>query len=232
MRSRGRVFGALRAARARRRWSRDDYVRFQGERLRALVRHARDRVPFFRKKYGAAGLDPDSVRGVEDIGKIPILSRDEIIGLPTEEEEDVQGIARLSQACQELVHRRRSLTQITLNMAPFVPKAGTPCQWLPMAQPYILNRRLSRLKSALPPKGIKIKSESPAWSQIQAVLARGDASVAQVLNNVEALSLAGWREAVARCHLDTDYYAHQQWDESQRLPWAIIDTGTKTESRD
>jgi hypothetical protein len=64
------------------------------------------------------------------------------------------------------------------------------------------------------------------------VLARGDTRVAQVLNNIEENSLAGWRKAVAGCHLDTDYYAHQQWPESQKLPWDIIDTGTKLESRD
>jgi hypothetical protein len=93
----------------------------------------------------------------------------------------------------------------------------------------ILNRRLSLLKNNLAPKGIKVKSESPAWSQIQGVLARGDIKLAEVLASMEEVSLAGWRKAVEKCHLDIDYYAHQRWDTSEKLPWAILDLGTEPE---
>jgi len=98
-----------------------------------------------------------------------------------------------------------------------------------MAPLQTLNRRLSRLKNSLPPKGIKVKSESPAWSQVQGVLARGDVKLAEVLANIEEVSLAGWRKAVEKCHLDIDFYAHQRWDTTKTLPWAIIDSGTKIE---
>ncbi|GAH85986.1 unnamed protein product, partial [marine sediment metagenome] len=81
----------------------------------------------------------------------------------------------------------------------------------------------------LPPKGIKLKSESPAWSQVQGVLARGDAKLAEVLANIEEVSLSGWRKAMEKCHLDIDYYAHQRWDTTQKLPWEVIDSGTEPE---
>ena len=116
-----------------------------------------------------------------------------------------------------------------INIAQFVPKAGTPFQWLPMAQLSTLNHRLSLLKSSLQPKGIKVKSESPAWSQVQAVLARGDTELAEVLANTEQISLSGWRKAAEKHHLDVDFYAHQRWDTSQKLPWTVIDSGTKIE---
>jgi len=45
--------------------------------------------------------------------------------------------------------------------------------------------------------------------------------------NVEQLSLSGWRRAVEKCHLDIDFYAHQRWDVNERLPWAVIDSGTR-----
>jgi hypothetical protein len=92
-----------------------------------------------------------------------------------------------------------------------------------------LNRRLSLLKRSLPPRGIKLKAESPAWSQVQGVLSRGDAKVAEVLANMEEVSLSGWRKASEKYHLDIDYYVNQKWDTSQRLPWDIIDSGTKPE---
>jgi radical SAM superfamily enzyme YgiQ (UPF0313 family) len=152
-----------------------------------------------------------------------------MLGLPTETDDDVADIVKLTLAGKDIIDKRQSNTRITLNVSPFVPKAGTPFQWLPMASLQVLNRRLSLLKSSLPPKGIKLKSESPAWSQIQGVLARGDTKVAEVLANVEEVSLSGWRRAVDKCHLDIEFHINQTWDTAQKLPWAMIDSGTKIE---
>jgi len=110
-------------------------------------------------------------------------------------------------------------------VAPFVPKAGTPFQWLPMASPATLNHRLSLLKRSLPPQGVRLKWESPAWSEIQGVLARGDEKVAPVLANIKEATLAGWRQAVAECRLDVNFYAHERWETGKRLPWDIVDSG-------
>jgi len=152
-----------------------------------------------------------------------------MIGLPSETDEDIEEIINLTLKCKSILDKQQTGCRLSLNIAPFVPKAGTPFQWLPMAPLETLNRRLSLLKNSLPPKGIKVKSESPAWSQIQAVLARGDAKLAEVLANIEEVSLSGWRKAVAKCHLDIDYYTHQRWDPTQRLPWAILDSGIELE---
>jgi hypothetical protein len=46
---------------------------------------------------------------------------------------------------------------------------------------------------------------------------------------MEDVSLAGWRKAAEKCHLDIDFYAHQRWDTKQKLPWAMIDSGIKLE---
>jgi radical SAM superfamily enzyme YgiQ (UPF0313 family) len=151
-----------------------------------------------------------------------------MLGLPSETDEDIEGIIALSLNCKRVLDSRQPGTRLTLNIAPFVPKAGTPFQWLPMAQPPILNRRLSQLKKGLMPKGIKIKAESPAWSQVQGVLARGDAELAKVLADIEEVSLSGWRRAAEKHDIDVDFYAHQRWDVKQRLPWGFIDSGTKT----
>ncbi len=152
-----------------------------------------------------------------------------MIGLPSETDEDVEEIVNLTLRCKNILDRRRSGIRITLNIAPFVPKAGTPFQWLPMASLSALRHSLSLLKNNLQPKGIKINTESPDWSEVQAVLARGDTKLAEVLAGVEEVSLSGWRQAVRKCHLDIDFYAHQRWDTNQRLPWEIIDSGTETD---
>ncbi|MFO8143988.1 MAG: radical SAM protein [Dehalococcoidales bacterium] len=149
-----------------------------------------------------------------------------MIGLPSETEQDTEEIIRLVTESKSLIDRKRSGTRIILKVSPFVPKAHTPLQWLPMARPEQLNRTLAVMKKSLPQKGIRVKSESPAWSQIQAILSRGDGDVSQVLAAVNEFSLSGWREAAADCNLDIDYYAHHTWPADETLPWSMIETGT------
>jgi len=150
-----------------------------------------------------------------------------MLGLPSETDKDIEEIINLSLECKRILDRHQPGSRLTLNIAPFVPKAGTPFQWLPMARPAVLNKRLSLLKKGLMPRGIKVKAESPAWSQVQGVLARGDARLAKVLADIEEISLSGWRKAVAKHDIDIDFYAHQRWDIRQKLPWDTIDLGTK-----
>ena len=152
-----------------------------------------------------------------------------MIGLPSETDEDIEEIARLTRRCKSVLDKQQPGCRITLSISPFVPKAGTPFQWLPMESPQILNRRLAMLKNSLQPKGIKIKAESPAWSQVQAVLARGDTKLGEVLDSIGEVSLAGWRQAIKKKHLDIDFYAHQRWNTNKKLPWAMIDSVTKPE---
>jgi hypothetical protein len=96
-----------------------------------------------------------------------------------------------------------------------------------MASLATLNRRLSLLKKRLPARGIRLKCESPAWSQVQGVLAKGDMKLAEVLASIEEVSLSGWRKAVKQAQLDIDFYAHKRWDTTKELPWAVLDLGIK-----
>ena len=149
-----------------------------------------------------------------------------MIGLPSETDGDIEDIIKLALSIKSRLDRYQSSTRLNLNIAPFVPKTGTPFQWLPMASLDTLNRRLSLLKKSLPARGIKVKTESPAWSHIQGTLSRGDIRLAEALANIDEISLSGWRKAITTCHLDMDYYIHRKWDTSRKLPWSIIDTGS------
>jgi radical SAM superfamily enzyme YgiQ (UPF0313 family) len=150
-----------------------------------------------------------------------------MIGLPTETDEDIAAIPNLTLKCKAILDRWQTGTRLILTIALFVPKAGTPFAGLPMEELPVLKNRLALLKNKLQPKGIQIKSESPGWSEVQAVLARGDARLAKVLANVEAVSLSGWRKAVGECGLDINHYAHERWNTTEELPWSILDSSTK-----
>jgi radical SAM superfamily enzyme YgiQ (UPF0313 family) len=151
-----------------------------------------------------------------------------MIGLPSENDDDIEEIVRLTLACKGILDKQVGGGRITLSISPFVPKAGTPFQWLPMAPLHTLEHRLSLLKTQLQPKGIKVKAESLAWTEVQAVLARGDSRLSEALVGTETVSLPAWRHAAGENDLDINFYAHQQWDTGRELPWAWIDSGTST----
>jgi radical SAM superfamily enzyme YgiQ (UPF0313 family) len=152
-----------------------------------------------------------------------------IIGLPTETDDDTMDIVKLVTAIKDKLDNQKSITRLVVNISPFVPKAGTPFQWLPMAQPDILDRRIAILKKSFPRQGIKLNIESPAWSRVQGILSRGDARIAPALVDTPDFSISSWRYAVDKHNLDIDFYVNQRWDTSKELPWAIIDSGISPE---
>ena len=167
-----------------------------------------------------------AVSMVARVGKIKQLKLYFMIGLPSETEEDIEAIVELVLKCKRILDQGGGGCRLDLNIAPFIPKAGTPFQWLGMAPQDVLEQRLLFLKRRLAPQGIKLRSESLPWSEVQAVLARGDGVVGEVLALIDSLSLGSWRKVVERKKLDYDFYAHKRWQFEQILPWAIIDTGT------
>jgi radical SAM superfamily enzyme YgiQ (UPF0313 family) len=146
-----------------------------------------------------------------------------MIGLPEETDDDIAAIALLVTKCKDIFDKHQSWSRITLTIAPFVSKAGTPFQREGMESLDTLKHRLSLLKNKLPLKGISVKNESLEWSEVQAVLSRGDARLAEALANVGNLSLAQWHQAMQKTGLDIDFYAHAKWNVKQELPWDVID---------
>jgi len=148
-----------------------------------------------------------------------------MIGLPTETDDDIDEMIELTLSLKGRIDRTRAGTHLTLTIEPFVPKAGTPFQWLPMTSDKILSLRLATLKNSLEPKGIAVKSESVAWAAVQGVLSRGDRRLAPVLAGMEGKSLSSWRRALAEFSLDADFYIGREIPVDERLPWANIHSG-------
>ncbi len=159
-----------------------------------------------------------------------------MVGLPSEEEADVEATADLLLALKRATPGLR----LTLGVSTFVPKAHTPFQWhgvRPEAE-----ARLKRLAKRLKPKGIDLRPESYGWSQIQALLSRGDRRLAPVIAAARGRreSLGGWKQAHRAVREDSggdltaatpaglpppppwQEVVHQRWPEGQALPWGHL----------
>jgi radical SAM superfamily enzyme YgiQ (UPF0313 family) len=144
-----------------------------------------------------------------------------MLGLPTESEADVQAMIDLALACATRFPR-----QVTVNITPFVPKAHTPFQWSSQTPAKVVKRRLSRVERELWRRGIGVKSESPAWAEIQGTLARGDRRLTQAIVAVDRLTPTTWREALAEAGVSVqDLLGQRAVDEL--LPWDFIDSGVR-----
>ncbi|HSR29480.1 MAG TPA: radical SAM protein [Anaerolineae bacterium] len=145
-----------------------------------------------------------------------------MLGLPTEEEQDVQALVDLARACAE-----RFARQVTVNVTPFVPKAHTPFQRLAQTPADVVKRRLSRIERALRREGIGVKSESPAWAEIQGTLARGDRRLAEAMLVVDRLTPATWRRVLAGVGIPVgELLGQRAVDET--LPWGFIQSEVHT----
>jgi radical SAM superfamily enzyme YgiQ (UPF0313 family) len=146
-----------------------------------------------------------------------------MLGLPTETDEDIEGILDLAGKCQAILDRGGKGCRLSLNIAPFVPKAGTPFQRLGMADIETLETRIARLRDTLSGEGIQVKAESPEWSHVQAALSRGSEDIAEVLAGIDKVSLAGWRRAVKKAGVNLDHFVIDDWAGEAELPWKMID---------
>jgi len=178
-----------------------------------------------RKSIRKGFTEDDIMQAVGRVAEQPFkqLKLYFMLGLPTETDEDIEEIITLSLKCQTLLDKSQKGCRLTLNVAPFVPKAGTPFQRLGMADMATLENRITRLKDCLSGEGIEVKAESPEWSHVQAALSRGDADMAAVLAEMDKVSLAAWRRAVKKAGINLDHFVLENWGRNAKLPWDMVD---------
>ena len=154
-----------------------------------------------------------------------------MIGLPTEEDEDLVAIRDLTLQLHQIMlthaRARGRIGRIVASVNPLVPKPGTAYQWLPMERAEAIERKMKRLRTLV--SGIdnvyfNIKSERHSY--YQALLSLGDRRVAPVIELAEANG-GQWRKAVADGGLDGDFYIYRDRTHDTVLPWSIIDGGMK-----
>lgn len=163
-----------------------------------------------------------------------------MLGLPTETDEDVLGIAELVYKViktwqANAINKKRGL-RVHVATAYFVPKPHTPFQWEKQITPQEYLRRCRLLKSHFYSKSIEYDYHGPDLSRLEAVFARGDRRLGPVIEEAvrRGARLDGWDEyfqydkwfdAFQNCGVDMDFYTTRGYGEEELLPWDTIDVG-------
>lgn len=160
-----------------------------------------------------------------------------MLGLPTENEEDISAIISLINQINQTGKRR---LQINVTLSPFVPKPFTPFQWCAMAEKDTLIERARRIKNSfLKARNIKIKYHTIETSILEAALTRGDREMVEVLEAAwrngarfdgwnELFNFGAWTSASEQTGVQLSKYL-QAIDLDDDLPWDFIDTGVSKE---
>ena len=167
-----------------------------------------------------------------------------MLGLPTETDEDVLGIAdlaaRVMHAWRESASNKQRGVRITVSTSWFVPKPHTAFQWEPQISKEEYQRRVKLLREAITTKTVTYNWHDADTSFLEAVLARGDRRMCKVLEAAwrkgakldaweEYFSLDRWLEAFAECGLDPHFYANRQREKDEIMPWSVISSGVTEE---
>ncbi|MEO8523044.1 MAG: radical SAM protein, partial [Acidobacteriota bacterium] len=155
-----------------------------------------------------------------------------MIGLPTEDDEDLVAIRDLTAAMREIMLKhgrpRGRLGRIVGSVNPLIPKPGTAYQWMAMEDPAateIKAKRLRHLLAGMDNVYFNIKSERHSY--YQALLSLGDRRVASTIEAAERNG-GNWRAAVAETGLDAAFYIFRDRSADSVLAWDIIDGGMKS----
>ncbi len=161
-----------------------------------------------------------------------------MMGLPTETDEDIIGIAELAQKVVNLFYdmpeHAKGKLQVSISTATFVPKPFTPFEFEPQTTKEEILRKQQILKKAIKSKKIKASMHISDVSQMEAVLARGDRRICSVIYDAwksgchldsweEFFEAEKWYAAFEKNHLDPAFYANRTRNYDEIMPWNHID---------
>ena len=144
-----------------------------------------------------------------------------MIGLPTETYEDLEATINLAKRLKQ----ENKGFDISFGFSSFVPKANTPFQWFGRENTKSLEQKSNFLKKELHKLGVTAHISSIKWDYWQAVLSRGDASLCDFILEVykQGGKLGAFKAAAKKYNINTDYFACENWNFEQELPWDFID---------
>lgn len=163
-----------------------------------------------------------------------------MIGLPTERDEDIDGIVEMTKRIFEIGKRvSKRDVEINLTISPFVPKPHTPFQWCEMDDIDSLKEKIKKIKKGLSRyHTINIKPHDPEMSEIEGILSRGDSEISYLIEGVfkRGGKLESWK----------DYFRYDLWKDiiteeikkrylsaikfDEPLPWDFINSGFPKET--
>ena len=169
-----------------------------------------------------------------------------MLGLPTETEDDMKGIAHLAQKMAETYYetvpkeQRKGKVQINVSTSFFVPKPFTPFQWAPMfrEEDFIEKAKIvkNEIRSQLNQRSIRYNWHEPDVTVLEGFLARGDRRCSKVILKAyekgalydawsESFHYDIWKEAFKETGVDIEFYTLRERSTDEILPWDFIDAG-------
>ena len=165
-----------------------------------------------------------------------------MLGLPTETDEDVLGIAELADRVvhcwrENASNKARGL-RVTVSTSCFVPKPHTPFQWEPQVTREEYLRRVNLLRDNMKARAVTYNWHDAETSLTEAVLSRGDRRVGDLIEGIwrrggyleswsEGFDLSRWTESARELGMDLSFYANRERALCETLPWDHIDMGVK-----
>lgn len=165
-----------------------------------------------------------------------------MLGLPTETDEDIVGIAEMANQVlrcwrQHAKNKNRGV-KITISTSCFIPKPHSPFQWEAQIPVEEYLRRVNLLRSSLTARNVTYNWHDAETSLIEAVLSKGDRNVADAIEEVwrrggrldawsDYFDFQRWMDAFAACHVDPAFYANTEIPTDAVLPWDHIDVGVR-----
>ncbi len=165
-----------------------------------------------------------------------------MLGLPTETDEDIMGIAEMANKvlhCWRMNSPNKNRgVKITISTSCFIPKPHTPFQWEPQISIEEYLRRVNLLRSSITAKNVTYNWHDAETSLVEAVLSRGDRRVADVIEEVhkqggrldawnDYFSFERWMKAFEKCGVNPEFYANRDYALESVLPWDHIDVGVR-----
>ena len=159
-----------------------------------------------------------------------------MIGLPTETDEDVLGIAELGLKVSQIGREHGRKNKVTVSVGGFVPKPHTPFQWCAQDAPEELSRKLGLIRTRIASdRAVNLRYHDPLPGVVEGLLARGDRRVAAAVERAfelgarfdgwdECFDIETWRRACAETGVDIAWYARER-DEDEVFPWDHLDSG-------
>lgn len=167
-----------------------------------------------------------------------------MLGLPTETDEDILGIAELA---NQVLHTWRLYAKnknrgvrITVSTSCFVPKPHSPFQWEKQVTMDEYIRKVNLLRDNIKAKNVVYNWHDPQTSYIEATLSRGDRRMGRVIENVwrdggrleawsDYFSFDRWMKAFDDAGVDPTFYAHRERKKDEVMPWDLADVGVRKE---
>ena len=169
-----------------------------------------------------------------------------MLGLPTETEDDMKGIAHLAQKIAETYYeevpkeKRNGKVQVNVSTSFFVPKPFTPFQWAGMyrEEDFVEKAKVvkSEIRAQLNQRSIRYSWHEPDVTILEGFLARGDRRCSKVILRAyekgaiydawsESFDYNIWKESFAETNTDIDFYTLRERPTDEILPWDFIDAG-------